>query len=47
MESASTGFSLGSHGSLQTQESNGGGLLSMRPTAGRPARMKCFLSLNV
>lgn len=30
---------------VYTQESSGGGLLSMRPTAGLPALMKCFLSL--
>jgi len=30
---------------IYTQESSGGGLLSMRPTAGLPALMKCFLSL--
>lgn len=34
-----------SPGRVYTQESSGGGLLSMRPTAGLPALMKCFLSL--
>lgn len=33
-------------GHVHTQESSGGGLLSMRPTAGLPALMKCFLSLT-
>lgn len=47
MESVSTGFNRFGwwccH--VYTQESSGGGLLSMRPTAGLPALMKCFLSL--
>lgn len=44
VESVSAGFDW-SRCDVYTQESSGGGLLSMRPTAGLPALMKCFLSL--